>query len=90
MPCRTKKSSTCLHLMMHIFMVYGVDPLVEEAVNRRESPSWMMTPDEHICMGKGQINYIEVESGSEEEDEEIGAHADNDSKDETIYELERQ
>jgi hypothetical protein len=34
MPCRTKKSSTCLHLMMHIFMVHGVDPLVEEAVNR--------------------------------------------------------
>jgi hypothetical protein len=33
MPCRTKKSSTCLHLMMHIFMVHGVDPLVEEAVN---------------------------------------------------------
>jgi hypothetical protein len=35
MPCRTKKSSTCLHLMMHIFMVHGVDPLVEEAVNNR-------------------------------------------------------
>jgi hypothetical protein len=34
MPCRTKKSSTCLHLLMHIFMVHGVDPLVEEAVNR--------------------------------------------------------
>jgi hypothetical protein len=34
MPCRTKKSSTCLHLMMHIFMVHGVDPVVEEAVNR--------------------------------------------------------
>jgi hypothetical protein len=33
MPCRTKKSSTCLHLLMHIFMVHGVDPLVEEAVN---------------------------------------------------------
>jgi hypothetical protein len=34
MPCRTKKSSTCLHLLMHIFMIHGVDPLVEEAVNR--------------------------------------------------------
>jgi hypothetical protein len=34
MPCRTKKSSTCLHLLMHIFMVHGVDPLVEEVVNR--------------------------------------------------------
>jgi hypothetical protein len=33
MPCRTKKSSTCLHLLMHIFMIHGVDPLVEEAVN---------------------------------------------------------
>jgi hypothetical protein len=33
MPCRTKKSSTCLHLLMHIFMLHGVDPLVEEAVN---------------------------------------------------------
>jgi hypothetical protein len=36
MPCRTKKSSTCLHLLMHIFMVHGVDPLVEEAVNKNE------------------------------------------------------
>jgi hypothetical protein len=26
---------------------------------------------EHRCMGKGQIHYIEVESGSEEEDEDI-------------------
>jgi hypothetical protein len=34
MPCRTKNSSTCLHLLMHIFMLHGVDPLVEEAVNR--------------------------------------------------------
>jgi hypothetical protein len=33
MPCRTKKSSTCLHLLMHIFMLHGFDPLVEEAVN---------------------------------------------------------
>jgi hypothetical protein len=33
LPYRTKKSSTCLHLLMHIFMVHGVDPLVEEAVN---------------------------------------------------------
>jgi hypothetical protein len=40
-------------------------------------------------MGKGQIHYIEVESGSEEEDDEIGAHADNDSKDEPTYELEQ-
>jgi hypothetical protein len=32
MSCRTNKSSTCLHLLMHIFMVHGVDPLVEEAV----------------------------------------------------------
>jgi hypothetical protein len=30
-------------------------------------------------MGKGHIHYIEVESSSDEEDEEIGAHADNDS-----------
>jgi hypothetical protein len=33
MPCRTKKSSTCLHLLMHIFMIHGVNHLVEEAVN---------------------------------------------------------
>jgi hypothetical protein len=33
MPSRTKLSSTYLHLMMHIFMVHGVDPLVEQAVN---------------------------------------------------------
>jgi hypothetical protein len=33
LPYRTKKSSTCLHLMMHIFMVHGVDPLVEEVIN---------------------------------------------------------
>jgi hypothetical protein len=33
----------------------------------------------HRGMGKGQIHYIKVESGSEEEDEEIEAHADNDS-----------
>jgi hypothetical protein len=43
----------------------------------------------HRCMGKGHIHYIEVESSSEEEDEEIGAHADNDSKDETTHEPER-
>jgi hypothetical protein len=36
----------------------------------------------HRCMGKGQIHYIEVESSSEE-DEEIGAQANNDSEDET-------
>jgi hypothetical protein len=40
MPCRTKKSSTCLHLLMHIFMVHGVDPLVEEAVNMQQT-CWM-------------------------------------------------
>jgi hypothetical protein len=33
MLCRTKKSSTYLHLMMHMFMVHGVDPLVEQAIN---------------------------------------------------------
>jgi hypothetical protein len=37
--CRTKKSSTCLHLMMHIFMIHGVDPLVEEAVNTETNMS---------------------------------------------------
>jgi hypothetical protein len=44
----------------------------------------------HRCMGKGQIHYIEVESGSEEEDEDIGAHADNDSEDETTHEPKQQ
>jgi hypothetical protein len=39
----------------------------------------------HKCMGKGQIHYIEVESGSEEEDEDIGAHANSDSEDETTH-----
>jgi hypothetical protein len=43
----------------------------------------------HRCMGKGQIHYIEVESGSEEEDEEIGAQADSDSEDEPTHEPER-
>jgi hypothetical protein len=43
----------------------------------------------HRCMGKGQIHYIEVESGSEEEDEGIKAHADNDSEDDTTQEPER-
>jgi hypothetical protein len=36
MPGRTKKSSTCLHPLMHIFMIHGVDPLVEEAVNKKK------------------------------------------------------
>jgi hypothetical protein len=40
-------------------------------------------------MGKGQIHYIKVESGSEEEDEEIGARANSDSEDETTHEPER-
>jgi hypothetical protein len=40
----------------------------------------------HRCIGKGQIHYIEVESGSEEEDEEIGAPTNNDSEDETTHE----
>jgi hypothetical protein len=44
----------------------------------------------HRCMGKGQIHYIEVESGSEEEDEDIRARTDSDSKDETTYEPEKQ
>jgi hypothetical protein len=44
----------------------------------------------HRCMGKGQIHYIEVESGSEEEDEDIGAWENNDSEDETIHEPEQQ
>jgi hypothetical protein len=43
----------------------------------------------HRCMGKGQIHYIEVKSGSEEEDEDIRARADNDSKDETTHEPEQ-
>jgi hypothetical protein len=42
------------------------------------------------CMGKGQIHYNEVESGSEEEDDEIGAQEDNDSEDETTHEPKRQ
>jgi hypothetical protein len=41
-------------------------------------------------MGKGHIHYIEVESGSAEEDEEIGAQIGNDSEDETTHEPERQ
>jgi hypothetical protein len=40
----------------------------------------------HRCMGKGQIHYIEVESGSAKEDEEIEAHVDNDLEDETAHE----
>jgi hypothetical protein len=42
----------------------------------------------HRCIGKGQIHYIEVESGSEEEDEEIEAYEDSDSKDETTHDPE--
>jgi hypothetical protein len=41
-------------------------------------------------MGKGQIHYIEVESGSEEEDEDIQAPTDSDSETETTHELEQQ
>ena len=41
-------------------------------------------------MGKGQIHYIEVESGSGEEDKDIGAQTDNDSEDETTHEPEQQ
>jgi hypothetical protein len=41
-------------------------------------------------MGKGQIHYIEVESGSEEEDEDIRARVDNDLEDETTHEPEQQ
>jgi hypothetical protein len=40
----------------------------------------------HICMGKGQIHYIEVELGSEEEDEDVEAPTDSNSKTETIHE----
>jgi hypothetical protein len=47
-PCRTKKSSTCLHLMMHIFMVHGFDPLVEEAVNRGKSRVKVLSPDPQL------------------------------------------
>jgi hypothetical protein len=41
-------------------------------------------------MGKGQIHYIEVESGSEEEDEDIGAQTDSDLEDETTHGPEQQ
>jgi hypothetical protein len=41
-------------------------------------------------MGKEQIHYIEVESGSEEDDEDIGAQADSDLEDETTHEPEQQ
>jgi hypothetical protein len=44
----------------------------------------------HRCMGKGQIHYIEVESGSEEEDEDIEAQTDSDSETETTHEPEQQ
>jgi hypothetical protein len=44
----------------------------------------------HRCMGKGQIHYIEVESGSEEEDEDIQAPTDSDLKTETTHEPEQQ
>jgi hypothetical protein len=42
----------------------------------------------HRCMGKGQIHYIEVESGNEE-DEDIEALTDNDSEAETIHDPEQ-
>jgi hypothetical protein len=44
----------------------------------------------HRCLGKGQLHYIEVESSSEEEDEDIEAREDSDSKDETTQEPEHQ
>jgi hypothetical protein len=44
----------------------------------------------HRCLGKGQLNYIEVESGSEEKDEDIRARAVSDLEDETTPELEQQ
>jgi hypothetical protein len=42
----------------------------------------------HRCLGKGQLHYIEVESGSEQEDEDIRARVDSDSEDETTLEPE--
>jgi hypothetical protein len=44
----------------------------------------------HRCMGKGQIHYIEVESGSEEEDEDIEAPTNSYSEIETTHEPEQQ
>jgi hypothetical protein len=44
----------------------------------------------HRCRGKRQLHYIEVESGSDEEDEDIEAPADSDSEDETTHEPEEQ
>jgi hypothetical protein len=44
----------------------------------------------HRCMGKGQIHYIEVESGSEEEEDDIQAPTDSDSETETTHEPEQQ
>jgi hypothetical protein len=44
----------------------------------------------HRCLGKRQIHYIEVESGSEEEDEDIQAPTDSDSETETTHEPEQQ
>jgi hypothetical protein len=41
-------------------------------------------------MGKGQIHYIELELGSEEEDEDIGAQVDYDSEEETTHGPEKQ
>jgi hypothetical protein len=41
-------------------------------------------------MGKGRIHYIEVESGSEEEDEDTKALVDSDLEAETIHEPEQQ
>ena len=43
----------------------------------------------HRCMGKGQIHYIEVESGSEEEDEEMRAQEDSDLEEKTTHEPEQ-
>ena len=40
-------------------------------------------------MGKGQIHYIEVESGCGEEDEDLEAQEDSDREDETTHEPEK-
>jgi hypothetical protein len=42
------------------------------------------------CMGKGPIHYIEVESGSEKEDEDIEAQTDSDLETKTTHEPEKQ
>jgi hypothetical protein len=44
----------------------------------------------HRCMGKRQIHYIKVESGSKEEDEDTEAPVDSDFEAETIHEPKQQ